>query len=144
MEDQAARDAYVLAAQALDRAGQLARPQEEAQRAQLGMAPRERGPQQPPAEGREELPDPLVTHAEAAVEPGEQLFDRHGAGGGEPDVHHGDVECGAVVRHQPCPRVSLQPRASARGNRPRTSKRLPGQLPSSTPRTTPMSSVSST
>ena len=42
------------------------------------------------------------------------------------------------------PNVSLQPRASARGSRPRTEKRLPGQSPSSMPWTTPRSSVSST
>ena len=70
VQDEAARGAALAGdavGEALHGAGQLALAQEEAERAELGVAAGEVGLEQPPGEGDQEVADPLVADDEPAA-----------------------------------------------------------------------------
>ncbi len=125
----------------------LAAAQEEPERAQLGEAAGHRRCEQSPAEGDEEVAHPGVADHQAAIDRLDRQVlnkaaDRERVTNWEAQLHRHRAPAAAIDGG--AANVSLQPRASARGSRPRIENRLPGQTPSSMPWTTPRSSVSRT
>ena len=121
-------------ATAADRLGQLATAQEEAERGRVPGAGGPRAGLEQPA-GRESTRkshQPLVTDPQL----GPSVGDRPQPPSSEarqPTSEPPAGERSSTRAHAAAVNVSLHPRASALGSRPRMENRLPGQTPSSTP-----------